>query len=151
MWNWQLNDSFRDLSVMFMEFGMVFWGMVFFCCLCFWMVFFVVVLFCFVLFSVYDWLLILHEKQKNKKCISMSVVYVSIYRLWVGQRTEPVIVFLSSCIPEAQIDWFAIHHDISWVVVKSVETMERIVNDQIKNMKKNKISSRATSPVIFTV
>lgn len=36
-----------------------------------------------------------------------------IYRLWVGQWAEPVVVFLSSCIPEAQVDRLAVHHHIS--------------------------------------
>lgn len=47
-------------------------------------------------------------------------MYVCVYRLRVGQWAEPVVVLLSSCIPEAQVDWFAVHHDVCRVVVKSM-------------------------------
>lgn len=47
------------------------------------------------------------------------------YRLWVGQWTQPVVVLLTSCIPEAQIDRLAVHHHVSRVVVKSVGSKKR--------------------------
>ena len=59
-----------------------------------------------------------------------------IYRLRIGERPQPVIIFLSSCVPQAQVDWAAIdlkqeqsyvdrferfseaHHNIGRIVVK---------------------------------
>ena len=32
-----------------------------------------------------------------------------VYRLWVGERPEPIIIFLTSCVPESQVDWPAIN------------------------------------------
>lgn len=48
-----------------------------------------------------------HKDIKTKMCVCV------IYRLWVGEWAEPVIVFLAGCIPEAQVNWFAVHHHIS--------------------------------------
>lgn len=45
--------------------------------------------------------------------MSVCVSVCGIYRLWVGQWAEPVVVFLPSCVPEAQVDWFAVYHHIS--------------------------------------
>lgn len=42
----------------------------------------------------------------------VSHLCVTAYRLRVGQWSKSVVVFLSSCIPETQVDWFAIHHYI---------------------------------------
>lgn len=42
------------------------------------------------------------------------------YGLWVRQRPESVIVLLSRCIPQAQVDWLPINHHIGRVIVKAV-------------------------------
>ena len=56
-------------------------------------------------------------------CVSMNFLQQissrHTYGLWVGQRTKPVVVLLSRCVPQPQVDWFAIYHNISWVIVKS--------------------------------
>lgn len=41
------------------------------------------------------------------------------YRLWVGQRPEPVVVLLPCCIPQAQVHWLPINHHIGRVIVKA--------------------------------
>lgn len=66
-------------------------------------------------------------------------VCVILYRLWVGQWAEPVIIFLSSCIPEAQVDRLAVHHHISWIIVESVGREEK-VNDWSTSLRQPFIS-----------
>jgi hypothetical protein len=39
-------------------------------------------------------------------------------RLWVRERTETVIILLSSSIPESKVNDFAINHHVSRVVVE---------------------------------
>lgn len=51
-----------------------------------------------------------------------------LYRLGVGEWAESVVVFLSSCIPKAQVHWFPIHHNIGGVVVKPGENDDVQIN-----------------------
>lgn len=74
-----------------------------------------------------SWVMLYGNESPLKDASTKMCVHV-IYRLWIGEWAEPVIVFLPSCIPEAQVNWFAVHHHISWVVVKSVE--ERVEINQ---------------------
>lgn len=53
------------------------------------------------------------------KRLLMLRVNAYTYRLWVGQRPEPVVVLLSCRIPQAQVYWFPIDHHIGGVVVKA--------------------------------
>lgn len=49
----------------------------------------------------------------------------SSYCLRVGERAQSVIVLLSSCVPQTQVDWFSINHYIGRVVVKT-KNKERV-------------------------
>jgi hypothetical protein len=45
----------------------------------------------------------------------------SVYRLWVGQWPESIIVLLPSCVPQSQIHRFPIYHHICRIVVEAEE------------------------------
>lgn len=74
-----------------------------------------------------------------------------IYRLWVGEWAEPVIVLLSSCIPEAQVHWFAVHHHISRVVVKSMggKRMRSAINQTISELLFHLLNSLVINHLIY--
>jgi len=38
--------------------------------------------------------------------------------LWIRQRPQPVVIFLSGCVPQPQVDGFAVHHHVGRVVVE---------------------------------
>lgn len=40
-------------------------------------------------------------------------------RLGVGKRSQPVVILLSSSIPQSQAYWLPIHHDICRVVIEA--------------------------------
>jgi len=44
--------------------------------------------------------------------------YPVLYRLWVGQGAESVVVLLSRRVPQAQVDRLPVHHHVGRVVVE---------------------------------
>lgn len=49
---------------------------------------------------------------------------LSSYRLRIGQGAEPVVVFLSSCVPQSQVHRLPIHHYIGGVVIEPAGRQE---------------------------
>ncbi len=52
--------------------------------------------------------------------------------LWIRQRPKSVVIFLSCCVPQPQVDRYAVHHHWGRVVVES-ENYEKQLQWHVKN------------------
>lgn len=50
-----------------------------------------------------------HKRETNEEHISLGV----------RERTQSVVIFLTSCIPQTQVDWLSVNHYIGRVVIKT--------------------------------
>jgi len=85
-------------------------------------------------------------------CVSMNFLQQRssrhTYSLWVRQWTQPVVVLLSRRVPQPQVDWFAIYHNISWVIVKSETNIT--MSTTLQNTLQYKIKTPCSCPQYHT-